>query len=136
MRDIQREFRKTTYAALAVGILVGMAGGLSIGLSQGPTLPPVAPVPTVTVPPVNMGESPIGAFSILLPDCESDRDNMFPCVTFDESEWRIVFALGDGYDYQVTRECRDRTGGPVMPCVVRHTDKEQFTLYANHLDIS
>lgn len=127
-------------ALIAVGgATVGTATGREIRQAwEAHTVATVTAAPPIVAvsPPANRRPNVRPPYSLVLPDCESDGRTL-PCVTFDESRWRIVYEYGaDYYTYQDVRKCRNRYGtGTPLPCVWPITGRESFRVFARSVDI-
>lgn len=138
--NIPYKWRAAVTAVVLAGIVLGAIGQTAAreirhrwdqhNVASVQAAPPIpVTVPSHTRPAVRP------PFALILPDCEKEGRSL-PCVTFDESHWRIVWEYGrDTYTYQDTRKCHNRsgTGGP-LPCVwtIGH---ENFRVYARTVDI-
>lgn len=124
--------RAFTRAAVALGVMLSL-GGLVHRLSDPPN-----PAGTVTAaPPIVATLAPRHApFMVEMPDCES-RERTFPCVTLDEDEWRIVFAVRP-YTYQPVTRCTSGRGiSRTYPCVWPASGgREWFRVFAQDVSIS
>lgn len=58
-------------------------------------------------------------------DC-GDTDT-FPCVTFDENEWRMVTGYAPNYRYVKLHKCTNEGGGKNLPCVYVSKNKRDIT---------
>lgn len=88
-----------------------------------PAPPPVAPIPSEP-------------YTLTMPDCESDAGAHPPCLTFDESTWRVVTSY-EPYRFMNVAQCNVEDGGPVIPCVWRNRVAEtgEWLVYVNRFDI-
>ena len=124
-------------AAVLMATAGTVAGRTARGVWEAHTVAAVTAAPPIVAvsPPVNRRPNVRPPYSLILPDCESDNRTL-PCVTVDESQWRIIYAYGgDGYTYRAVRKCRNRYGmGTPLPCVWP-AGGESFRVFARSLDI-
>lgn len=131
---VMKDWLNRNWATIAIlpGFLTVMvlAAGLIVALTDSSPTPRNGNGNRITVASPVKDSQGIGTrepYLLFMRDC-GDVET-FPCVTYDENEWRMVTEYAPNYRYVKLYKCANEGGGKNLPCVYVSKNRRDLSPY-------